>query len=135
MIEKVHRMPLRKKKFRHRDKIRVDQLFNYMVARPVGKAELEKQPNNPAPWYIFESHPPKKLTDRYAPSAAVVHLSLVVSHAAKLLCPTVHASIARIGGAALAVRGWTEVYWCVAASPWMRVVDAGIRCQDILRPW
>ena len=44
VIERVHRMPLRKKKFEHCDKIRVNQLCNSMVARPGGKAELISQP-------------------------------------------------------------------------------------------
>lgn len=38
-------MPRRKKTYKHRDKIlQIDKLFNSMVARPVGKSEIESQP-------------------------------------------------------------------------------------------
>ena len=38
-------MSRRKKTYKHRDKIsQIDKLFNSMVARPVGKSEIESQP-------------------------------------------------------------------------------------------
>ena len=41
MIEKIYKMPRRKKRYKHKDNIsKMDQLFNSMVARPVGKAEM-----------------------------------------------------------------------------------------------
>ena len=45
VIERVYKMPRRKKQYKHRDKIsQIDKLFNSMVARPVGKSEIESQP-------------------------------------------------------------------------------------------
>ena len=45
IIERIYKMPRRKKTYKHRDKIsKIDKLFNSMVARPVGKAEIENQP-------------------------------------------------------------------------------------------
>ena len=45
VIETIYKMHRRKKTYKHRDRIsKIDQLFNSMVARPVGKAEIESQP-------------------------------------------------------------------------------------------